>query len=408
LAWELQTGDEKTEVALAELIEDEMAGVGDGRDLLNHLRERLGLLAVYGYERGNLVAFRHLTFQEYFVARRLKQAWERNSKRAWRFLRPRLHHPTWREQILLLGGMLEGNRATQLARHTLRARSPYERLLRRDLLLAASILVEAGESEAGLYHRIVLMLLRLIADAARERSPGFARAFSSGLQSKIDFLKRYRWMRKVLGHVMLGFFKIYVVAKQVFGNSIAPLLRWRFRLLRRSNAGRYVLLQQRIDEALIDLGGIRSEFIVADMADKLIGEKTEQEEKVERGIWPEYFSHRGQSLGVVQRAAVILGQLGAIEVLLRALSTGFERFSAAEELRRLKYEDPRVIDELTEIAKKHNALAREAFAWILGPEDGSEAASVLVNLLACFRQLKKRLGNTKASVVLAHSFANAY
>jgi len=381
LAWELQTGDKRTDVALAGAVESNVAGVVDGREVLDYLRGWLGLLAVYGYERGDLIAFRHMTFQEYFVAQRLERTWERSSKRAWHFLRPRLHHPAWREPLLLLGGMLDENRATELVRHTLKAQSSYERLLRRDLLLAASILVESGGSEEGLHHRIVVMLLRLFANAAKERSPGSTRAFSSGLQSKIDVLKRLRWLRQVLGHALIGLFKLYAVGKQVFDNSIAPLLRWRFRLLRRPNAGRYVLLQQRIDEALIALGRLRPEFIVADMADRLIGERTDQEEIVERGIWPQYSSHRGQSLGVMPRAAAILGQLGALEVLLKALSTGYERFSAAEELRRLKHTDPEVIDALIRIAENHNALAREAIAWILGPEDRSDAVNVLVNLL---------------------------
>jgi hypothetical protein len=168
VAWELQTGDERTEVTLVELIENEVAGVVDGRDLLNRLRERLGLLAVYGYERGNLVAFRHLTFQEYFVARRLKQAWERNSKRAWRFLRPRLHHPAWREPILLLAGMLEKGEATDLVRRILKARSLYERELHRDLLLAAALLGDGAPVSADVADKITNRLTQLSLAAWRQ------------------------------------------------------------------------------------------------------------------------------------------------------------------------------------------------------------------------------------------------
>jgi len=127
VAWALQTQGEQTATVLATIVEKEVAGVADSRELLDHLREWLGLLAVYGYEQGELFAFRHLTFQEYFVARRLARAWFTDQEHAWRFLCPRLHHPPWREPILLLAGMLGRVGATDLVRRILRARSPYER-----------------------------------------------------------------------------------------------------------------------------------------------------------------------------------------------------------------------------------------------------------------------------------------
>jgi HEAT repeat protein len=161
VAWALQARGEQTVNALTETVEGEIAGITDGEVLLDYLREQLGLLAIYGYKRGNLVAFRHLTFQEYFVAQRLKRAWVEDPKRSWRFLRPRLHHPTWREPILLLAGMLDQEETTNLTYHVLKAHSPYEWELCRDLLLAAALLEEGAPIATGLANRITDCLTRI-------------------------------------------------------------------------------------------------------------------------------------------------------------------------------------------------------------------------------------------------------
>ena len=103
------------------------------------LREKMGLLVrLNGY-----LAFAHATFREYFVARRLARAWRENREGAWATLRPRLHLPEWREPLLLLAGMLDERAAADLVQRVRRARSPYERYLRRDLLLALWLASEA-------------------------------------------------------------------------------------------------------------------------------------------------------------------------------------------------------------------------------------------------------------------------
>jgi len=76
--------------------------------------------------------------------------------RTWRFLRPRLHVPAWRETLLLLAGILSSQRsmlggdlkpkqARRFIRCVLWARSPWERSLRRDLVLAAHLLGEGPD-----------------------------------------------------------------------------------------------------------------------------------------------------------------------------------------------------------------------------------------------------------------------
>ena len=50
-------------------------GQVDGERLLEFLEQDLGLLAAYNYDKGTKLAFRHLTFQEVSVGRRLAQRW---------------------------------------------------------------------------------------------------------------------------------------------------------------------------------------------------------------------------------------------------------------------------------------------------------------------------------------------
>jgi HEAT repeat protein len=120
--------------------------------LLRRLREQTGLLARLseaedGKARHRYV-FSHQTLREYFVALRLKEAWERDARGAWRFLRPRLHLPDWREPLALLVGSLPEPEALRLLEWILHARSPEEDFLRRDLFLAAALAAESGHAKA--------------------------------------------------------------------------------------------------------------------------------------------------------------------------------------------------------------------------------------------------------------------
>ncbi len=123
LAWQLQTGQTPT-----------------GDEDLALLCEKLGLVVQH---EGKLF-FNPKTFQEYFVARRLAKAWQKEESRqqAWAVLRPRLHDPEWREPLLLLVGSLDVREAAQLIKRVLNAHSRYESALFRDLRLAAEM---AGE-----------------------------------------------------------------------------------------------------------------------------------------------------------------------------------------------------------------------------------------------------------------------
>jgi len=161
IAWTLQTEGQKTIAELAKAVERQVEGIDNGKALVGYLRERLGLLTTYDHEGQEVVAFRHLTFREYFVARRLEQAWLADQEGAWDFLRPRLHHPDWREPVLLLAATLDETEATELVRCILDAKSPYEQELHRDLLLAGECLSSGVRVGAELRHVLLDRLLRL-------------------------------------------------------------------------------------------------------------------------------------------------------------------------------------------------------------------------------------------------------
>lgn len=145
LAWQLQSM--KAIDALKKL-QQGTENVTNDPPNLSLLLEKLRVVEV---EAGTL-SFSHETFQEYFVARRLKKAWQEKEsrKRAWIILRPRLHDPNWREPLLLLAGMLDKDNAIELVDKVLNAHSRNERVVFRDLRLAAELLGERSDVDGKL------------------------------------------------------------------------------------------------------------------------------------------------------------------------------------------------------------------------------------------------------------------
>ncbi len=169
LAWHLHIGGGNEEAELREALrafrvaQDEE----EAAEWLRRLREQTGLLARLPEKEGERVRYRyvfsHPTLREYFVARRLQEAWERDARRAWRFLRPRLHLPDWREPLALLVGSLPEEKALDLLSRILRARSPEEDFLRRDLFLTAELAAESGYAK-GIWEHLWPELRRALQD----------------------------------------------------------------------------------------------------------------------------------------------------------------------------------------------------------------------------------------------------
>ncbi|MGH9843298.1 MAG: HEAT repeat domain-containing protein, partial [Blastocatellia bacterium] len=102
-----------------------------------------------------LYGFLHLTFEEYFAAIALKDRWKRERDKV---LKPLLHHPRWTEVILLCAGTMDSFDASRFVEAILGARSQYDAILHRDLLLAARVLADDVRIEPPLRRQIVEQL----------------------------------------------------------------------------------------------------------------------------------------------------------------------------------------------------------------------------------------------------------
>jgi HEAT repeat protein len=163
LAWHMHTGGDTSATALQTALRSAGLAADDhaAADLLHRLREQTGLLARLSEAHTDRYLFSHMTLREYLVAMRLLNAWRRDARCTWRFLKLRLHLPAWREPLALLAGLLDEADAQRLLTWIMRARSPEERHLHRDLLLAAKLAVESGYAQV-MRGMLVPRLLRVL------------------------------------------------------------------------------------------------------------------------------------------------------------------------------------------------------------------------------------------------------
>jgi predicted NACHT family NTPase len=112
----------------------------EARCFVKFIRERTGLLNEQGRDQYGFV---HKTFQEYLTAAEIYSRFEDGDDDiVLTMIKTHLHQPHWREVLLLLLGMLKGQRAAKAIRAVLNANSEYEQWLHRDLLFAAWCLTE--------------------------------------------------------------------------------------------------------------------------------------------------------------------------------------------------------------------------------------------------------------------------
>jgi HEAT repeat protein len=107
-----------------------------------------------------LYGFLHLTFEEYFAAVTLCEMWDRQGSKV---LKPLLHNPRWNEILLLAAGRFSEFsqvQATRLVRTIFEARSPYEEILRRDMLMAARCLADDIRVEGKLQKQLLKVLFQ--------------------------------------------------------------------------------------------------------------------------------------------------------------------------------------------------------------------------------------------------------
>ena len=184
LAWHMHTGGDSSATALQAALRNAGLAPNDhaAADLLHRLREQTGLLARLSEVDSDryLFIFSHLTLREYLVATRLYNAWQQNARRTWRFLNLRLHLTEWREPLALLAGLLDEADAGHLLTWIVRARSPEEQYLHRDLLLAAELAIESGYAQV-----IGVMLVPRLLQVLRGRQVGY-----SVRESAVEALRR--------------------------------------------------------------------------------------------------------------------------------------------------------------------------------------------------------------------------
>jgi HEAT repeat protein len=110
---------------------------------VDFIRKRTGLLN----EQGNaLYGFAHKTFQEYLTAEEIYSQFKAGDDEIiFTTIQTYLHHPHWREVLLLLISRLEGKRAANAIQTILKTESDYEQWLHRDLIFAAWCLTEDPE-----------------------------------------------------------------------------------------------------------------------------------------------------------------------------------------------------------------------------------------------------------------------
>jgi len=131
--------------------------------------QQTGILESRCIEDKTYLSFRHSIFREYAAARKMAEAWEKDVRRAWKFVCPRLHHHAWREPILMMAGLLDEEHLNILISRLLRSVSAYERAIHRDLRLSVSLLSENTLIEKHFVKQIIRHLSRLSREHSKKR-----------------------------------------------------------------------------------------------------------------------------------------------------------------------------------------------------------------------------------------------
>ncbi|MBI1923196.1 HEAT repeat domain-containing protein, partial [Candidatus Poribacteria bacterium] len=299
----------------------------EAKHFLKYIRQTTGVLLERGTE---LYAFVHLTFQEYFAAYDIYRQCGSDVEKVWREIAPYLHDSHWQEVIRLLVAKLNGEFdwiGEVLIRKILSAETPYEDLLKRNLLLAAACLADDVATEVETYQPIL------------------DKTVDMALGSPYDFQRDYA--KGILKELANSHYKDGVMDKFVV-------------LLSDADAG-----VRR--SAALTLGwlGQASESVVGKLVDALDNADAD----------------------VRQRAALTLGELGSasesvVSKLVDALDNADEgvRWRAASALGRLGSASESVVSKLVDALSDADADVRQRAASALG-ELGPASESVVSKLV---------------------------
>lgn len=304
-----------------------------------------------------IYGFLHLTFEEYFAARRLTDKWQREGNAV---LGPLLHDPRWSEVILLAAGHLAQYsqfEATKFVRAILEAGSQYEEILHRDLLLTARCLGDDARVDTDLRKLIESRLLAIY----------FERGTNTSLRA--DLRRAFGWFRNLqVGMEVSGLLSAFLASDD---ESVAELAARGI-----SELGD-TALNDNVTEQLLKLLD-RGSFLSVEAAGKALAKRTQHKDLIE-GLLERLSAENWQaSYG----AAYALGELGTaaatpdvISGLLCLLSSDdltltddLTRWAAARALGRMGRLAARdeVIAQLRRHLRKYHATVSEAAAVSLG------------------------------------------
>jgi HEAT repeat protein len=336
-----------------------------GYEQFNFLRQRTGLIVEVGQtEQGEqLLAFSHQTYQEYLIALVLSRAWQKGQKQreaVWRILKPRLHHPDWREPILLLAGLLPSAEASDLLRRIRRTHSSYENVLHRDLLLALDCLANSGKVKAAISGDIIAKAIALWRSREEESLYLLSAVTSLLLTLLIAYFLPWEGLGLTLLRNVILTLGICLALWFIFSWLWSrPPLSWLLPLLSRwVSFGHYPQLKSRIVGSIIEIEDVRiAEAFLAMLEDKELRRAAAEvlgQLGNTRAVPPLIAALSDDKRDIMsQVAARALGQLGdisAVPPLITALGSYYEyvRQAAAEALGQLG--DGRAVPPLITVA----------------------------------------------------------
>jgi HEAT repeat protein len=318
-------------------------------DFLALVREQMGLLVEHAPDA---FSFLHLSVQEYLAARFLSERMDGFER-----LKPRLHHPRWREVVLLTAGSLRGDYATAFIENILNTHGSFDALRRRLSALRKGTLKRTGTLKTLLCVSDLLLAAHCIGDDVLVQF-----ALRQSIRDSLFSL----WRHPPFRHLRAEIRRTFVYLK---GCAIGPDVL-KFLLSVVHDRGEDKNLREATTRALGQVG--RGEATVVEVLFGLVYDRSA--DKWVRG-------EAVQALADVGRAdtQVLQTLLG----LLRDRSEDpWVRADAAWALPEVTREDVQVLQFLLSIVhdQSEDSWVRSCAAWVL-PEVGGGGTQVLETLL---------------------------
>ncbi|MBI3797568.1 MAG: HEAT repeat domain-containing protein [Deltaproteobacteria bacterium] len=405
------------------------------RDFVNLVREQMGLLVERAPDE---FSFLHLSIQEYLAARFLSER-----KDGFERLKPRLHHPRWREVVLLTAGCLRGDYAAGFIENILNAHGSFDNLLQHasvlwhdqqrghsglfgliqrvfrrdqlekaevkdtllsihDLLLAARCLGDGVPVQLQLSRRICDALFALwrhppFAHLRFEITPIFSHLNGSGVSHDIC-----NFLLTLLGDRTeeRGTRWAAASALEQVGRSEAEVVKTSLTILRdksedrvvRSSAasalGRVSQGETEVVETLLSILGDGSEDgLVRQGAAAALGQIGRGEAEVVTTLLT-LLRDKSTDPWLLSSVAIALGQTEPqvvtprLAILQDRSEDGLRRWNAAFALEQLGQGEPSTTVLLDILQDKNEyGQARDGAAWVLGKREASEVVPTLLHIL---------------------------